>query len=128
MKQLGYTDEAVNLYTQYIDLKTEIENEKLTIKEIEYQVKGSEIDIDTALQKLNEAGVDNEYAKYLVALWSTRYKHRHKAFPLSDLIKLAELHAINESDFVEELKLDGYSDKQIEWLKIMGGYKQPPKK
>ena len=127
MKELGYTDEAVKLYTQYIDLKLELEQEKETITEIEYQLKEHEITQEEALNKLINAGVDRDYAKYLTTIWNARYTHRHKAFPLTDLIKLASVKAVSEEDFVEELKADGYNNKQIEWLKIMAGLKPLPK-
>jgi len=128
MKELGYTSEAVKIYTEYLDLKKELAQEKQTITEIEYEVKNHELTTENAYQKLIKNGVQQGYAAYLTDVWQLRYSKRHKAFPLSDLMKLAELKAISEDDFAEELKLDGYSEKQITWFKIMAGYQTPPKK
>lgn len=122
LQDLGYTKAAVEIYTDYIDLKQDLEAEKELISETKSEYKSNMINDTTASQRLINGGVDLGYANALITQWKAIYKRKPKAIPLGDLKKMVQGKIINMSDFGEQMELNGYNSQQIGWYKKLFGF------
>jgi hypothetical protein len=114
LKNLEYSDDAVDLYVSLADYELEEEylDTVIDVTEAEYQNGG--VDAETAREKLREAGVRDERIDILLNKWELNRISNTKIPSKADLQKFLKQDIITLEEFRHYMSIEGYADDVID--------------
>lgn len=114
LKNLEYSDDAVELYVSLADYELEEEylDTVIDVTEAEYQNGG--VDAETARVKLREAGVRDERIDILLNKWELNRISNTKIPSKADLQKFLKKDIITADEFRHYMTIEGYADDVID--------------
>lgn len=123
MKDLGYTESAIDLYEAYIQLNEQMEYEKNVTAFVEEAFKKNEISETEAFNTLTSAGISNMIASLNINKWkSTKIKSR-KYLSITDLAALYMSKIMNRDQVYKYLLDLGYDETDAGRILLLNGIK-----